>query len=111
MNTSENKIINKPATDPFDKLIFEQKVRIKSLFFEQELDIFLVVLTNGKVLNLKISDFAGLKNADITQLNHWELLGGGTAVSWEALNEDLSVKGFLKQAALNEVIYHFASVA
>lgn len=111
MTTSELEIADKPSTDPLDRLIFGQSLRIKRLFFDTELDSMLVLLTNGKVLNLKISGFPKLVNASPEQLTAYELEGGGVAVSWEALNEGLSLKGFIRQAALEEAIHHLAKVA
>ena len=70
----------------------------------------LVLLTNGRVLNLKLSGSARLKNATAEQLADYKLEDNGTAVSWESLDEDLSVRGFIKQAALEEAIYHLAKV-
>ncbi|MBC7571074.1 MAG: DUF2442 domain-containing protein [Spirosoma sp.] len=107
----ENDIVNKPAQDPLDKLIFEQGLGIKTLFFDTDLDLMLVLLTNGRVLNLKLSGFSRLKNATSEQLAKYELEDDGTAVSWPALDEDLSVRGFIKQAALEETLYHLARVA
>ena len=106
----ENDIVNKTAQDPLDKLIFEQGLRIKKLFFDTDLDLMLVLLTNGRVLNLKLSGFSRLKNAAPEQLAQYTLENNGTAVSWEALDEDLSVRGFIKQAALEETLYHLAKV-
>ncbi|GAB4018448.1 DUF2442 domain-containing protein [Spirosoma koreense] len=111
MTTSDNDIVDKPSKDPIDKLIFEQGLRIKKLFFDVDLDLILVLLTNGRVLNLKLSGFARLRNATVEQLANYELESNGIAVSWEALDEDLSVRGFIKQAALEETLYHLAKVA
>lgn len=103
-------IIDEPANDPLDKLIVEQGLRIKKLFFDTELDLMIALLTNGRVLSLKLSGFARLKNATAEQLAMYESEDNGTAVSWESLNEDLSVRGLIKQAALEETIYHLAKV-
>lgn len=108
--TSDNEIVDKSSKDPLDKLIFEQGLRIKKLFFDTELDLMIVLLTNGRVLNLKLSGFTRLKNATAEQLTTYKLEDNGTAVSWESLDEDLSVRGFIKQAALEETIYHLARV-
>lgn len=110
MDTSENEIVNKSSKDPLDRLIFEQDLGIKKLFFDRELDLILVLLTNGRVLNLKLSGFTRLRNATDSQLAAYELDDKGTAVSWELLDEDLSVRGFIKQAALEETLYHLAKV-
>lgn len=110
MTTSDNELVNKPSKDPLDRLIFEQGLRIKKLFFDTELDLMIVLLTNSRVLNLKLSGFARLSSATAEQLAMYELEDNGTAVSWESLDEDLSVRGFIKQAALEETIYHLAKV-
>lgn len=110
MLTSDNEIVDKPSKDPLDKLIFEQGLGIKRLFFDTELDLMLVLLTNSRVLNLKLSSFARLKNVTTEQLATYKLEDNGAAVSWESLDEDLSVRGFIKQAALEETLYHLAKV-
>lgn len=111
MDISEHDVIDKPSGDPIDRLIFEQGLRIKRLFFDVELDLMLVVMTNSNVLRLKLSGFIRLKNASPDQLSDYQLEGGGVAVSWEGLDEDLSIKGFIQQAALEETLYHLAKVA
>jgi hypothetical protein len=103
MNTS-NKISNKKATDPFDKLIFEYKLRAQQLTIYKELDIMIVVFNNGKLIKLRISDYPKLKKATKKQLNDWEFIGGGVGIRWKGLNEDLSIKGFIKTTALNNAI-------
>jgi len=110
MSTSDFELSTKPSTDPLDRLFFEQGLRIKRLFFDIELDRVLVLLTNGNVLNLKISGFPRLKAASPEQLDGHVLEGGGVAVIWESLDEDLSVKGFIRQAAM-EGVFHLAKVA
>jgi len=107
---SDAAIVREPVNDPLDKLIIEQGLRIKKLFFDTELDLIIVLLTNGRVLSLKLSGFARLKNATAEQLATYELEDDGTAVRWESLNEDLSVRGFIKQAAMEETLYHLAKV-
>ena len=111
MHTSDNSIVDKPSENPLDKLIFERGLRIKKLFFDVELGVMIVLLTNGRVLNLKLSGFARLKNATAEQLAEYELENNGVAVSWESLDEDLSVRGFIKQAALEETLHRLAKVA
>lgn len=102
MNGMKNldKIVNKRAKDPFDRLIFEQGVRVKDLRIYKDLDLMVVVLNMGKVLNIKISDYPLLKNATKKQLNEWSLISDGIGIRWEQLDEDLSVKGFIKSSAL-----------
>ena len=73
MTTSEDEIVDKPLKDPLDKLIFEQGLRIRKIFFDVEMDLMLVLLTNGRVLNLKLSGFPRLKNATPEQLAQYAL--------------------------------------
>ena len=101
MNTSNN---NKKSKNPFDKLIFEEGIRASKLMIDKELDLLLIILNNGKVLKLKLSDYSSLHNASTEDLNKWALTGGGVGVRWECLDVDLSIKGFIKQAALNNAL-------
>lgn len=93
MNTS-NKITNKRATDPLDQLIFEEGLRIKTLWFDQDLDLLVVLLNNKKIIQRPISDFSRLKNASKTQMNNYE--NDGIGIYWPDMDEDLSLRGFLK---------------
>ncbi len=93
MSTSNN-IINKRATDPLDRLIFEEGLRIKSIWFDQELDMIIVLLNNRKIIQRPISDFPRLKMATKTQLQNYE--SDGIGVHWPDIDEDLSLRGFLK---------------
>lgn len=104
MTTSENNIVNKPANDPIDQLILEKGLRVKELYFNVELDRMLVLLTTGNVLNMKLSSFERLRSATLQQLTNYELIANGVGISWEDLDEDLSLKGFIKQAALTDAV-------
>ncbi|WP_276500034.1 DUF2442 domain-containing protein [Terrimonas pollutisoli] len=103
MNIS-NKIQNKRSSDPFDILIFEKGLRIKNVMIDKDLDLMLVVLNNGFVVKEMLSDYPSLKNASIKNLNDWRLISGGIGISWKKVNEDLSLKGFLKNGALQETL-------
>lgn len=110
MAISDDKIVDKASKDPLDKLIFEQGLGIKKLFFDTDMDLMLVLLTNGRVLNLRLGSFPRLQHATAEQLAEYELDDNGASVSWASLDEDLSVRGFIKQAALEETLYHLAKV-
>jgi hypothetical protein len=103
MNTS-NKIQNKKSADPFDQLIFEKGLRIKTLVIDKELDLIAIFLNNGIIIKEAISNYQRLKNASSKNLGNWRLIAGGTGVAWEKLNEDLSLKGFIKNSALQEML-------
>jgi len=93
MNTSKEKIINKRATDPLDKLIYEEGLRIKKLWFDKELDLIVVLLNNRKLIQRPISDFTRLAKASSSQLENYE--NHGTGIHWPEIEEDLSLRGFL----------------
>ncbi len=98
MNTSKG---NKERFDPIDKMIFEGGLRIQKLFFDKELDLMLVVLNNKKVIKESISKFKLLKNASESELSKYEI--SRTGVHWPALDEDLSLRGFLKAAMISSL--------
>jgi hypothetical protein len=100
----EDKIVNIRAKDPLDILIFEKGLRIKSVFVDKESDLLILVLTNGKIIKSEISIFPQLKSAVQKQLNEYRLIGSGVGVHWEELDEDLSLKGFIKDAAIRNMI-------
>ena len=101
MNTSARH----KAKDPIDVLIFEKGLRIKNLVIDKELDLMVLILNTGKVLEGKISDYPKLKAASSDQLNSWKLISGGIGATWETLNEDLSMKGFIKAAAMKSILH------
>ncbi len=96
MRTSESKIVNKRASDPLDRLIFEDGLRIKDVYVNKELDILMVMLNNKRILRTSVSEFKMLKKASQKQLDNFKC--DGIAIHWPSLDEDLSLKGFLKNA-------------
>ncbi len=110
MNTSENNFENIRAKDPIDVLIFEKGLRIKNVIIDKELDLIGVVLNNGKILETKISQYPRLKNATSKELEEWQLINKGIGLRWENLDEDLSAKGFIHTAAINDMLEHLQVV-
>ena len=92
----------KPSTpyhanpDTIDQLIIENDLEIAGLNFYPQIDLMLIVLNNKKVLKESISKFKTLKGASKEQLEQYHI--SRTGVHWEALDEDLSLRGFLKTA-------------
>jgi hypothetical protein len=101
----EERIINKRATDPFDKLIFEKGLRIKQILADKALGTMLILLNNAKALQVPIRHFARLKNATQDDLNKWELSGNGIGIRWRNIDEDLSLKALIKESALISVLH------
>lgn len=98
MNTSADKIENKPATDPFDRLIFEGGLRIKTVWFDRDLDLIVVLLNNKKIIKQPLSNFKTLEKASLKQLLNFE--NDGIGIHWPEIDEDLSLRGFLKYELL-----------
>jgi hypothetical protein len=97
MSTSVNKF------DVIEKLIYEEGIRIDAVDLHPELDVMLVILNTKAVLRQKLSSYKLLKSADKTSLLKYELSANGTGIHWPLLNEDLSLKGFLRDELLNLV--------
>jgi hypothetical protein len=88
--------------DSLEQLIFINGLRIKGISFntiEQSMEI---VLNTPLVLTVPYKSIATLANATPEDLNHFELIGKGAGIHWPKLDEDLSLKGFLKDF-LNEL--------
>ena len=94
--------------DPIDNMVFEENLRIQKIFFDLELDLMLIVLNNKKVLKESISNYKLLKGATIGQLNQYQI--SRTGVHWEDLNEDLSLRGFLKSAMKSSISQNLHAV-
>lgn len=75
-------------------IINEEGLRMKSIWFNRDLDLIIVLLNNKKLLKRPISDFKRMANATEEQLNHFE--NDGIGIHWLELNEDSSLRGFLK---------------
>ncbi len=101
MNTSNIK-----AKNPIDILIFEKGLRIKKVIIDKDLDLLGIILNNGKIIESRISYFPALKDASEHDLEKWRLTGDGTGITWDKLDEDLSVKGFIEAAAINDMLEH-----
>ncbi len=85
--------------DAVDKMIFDEGLRIKSVHVDQELDLLLIILSNKKILRRSIGITTRLKNANEAQLKNFTI--SRTGIHWPELDEDLSLRGFLKEEMLN----------
>jgi hypothetical protein len=82
--------------DAIEHLIFTEGIRIQALDIHPELDVMTIYLNTKAVLTRPISSYKRLHGADPSQLFHYELIGEGVGVHWPTLDEDLSLKGFLR---------------
>lgn len=103
-NNIDNKIVNKRAKDPIDKLIFEKGLRITEIMANKQLKTIVILLNNGMVIKVPTDLYTSLKNATQEELNNWELISAGAGIRWKALNEDLSLRGLIKESAMNSLM-------
>jgi hypothetical protein len=63
----------------------------------------LVILNTRAILRQKVSSYKSLSKGSQSDLERFELIAGGKGRHWPALDEDLSLKGFLQQEIRNIV--------
>ena len=80
--------------DDLDQLMETENLKIQQVYFNKELDLILILLNTSRVLTRPISDFPRLAMATDAQLLNYEHDGYG--IHWLDLDEDLSLKGFLR---------------
>ena len=103
-NIQDDKIINKRTKDPIERLIFEKGLRATEIMVNKKLKTIVILLNNGIVIKVPTDLYSALKSATQEELNKWELVSGGTGIRWKALNEDLSLKGLIKESAMNSLL-------
>ncbi|HRH68656.1 MAG TPA: DUF2442 domain-containing protein [Flavobacteriales bacterium] len=95
---------NSVALDPIEAMILKEGLRIADVHPYKELDLLAIVLNSGNVLQARLSDFERLKKSSDGQLKKWRLIGGGMGINWDALDEDLSLRGFIKDSVQHEAL-------
>ena len=70
------------------------------MHFHIDLDLMLVVLNNKKVIRRAISTSPLLSQATIENLSNYRFIVNGVGILWPDVDEDLSLKGFLKEELL-----------
>jgi hypothetical protein len=105
MNTLKNSQKENNPKDPVDILIYEKGLRISVILPVKHLNLLVVVLNSGSVIKSRLSDFKLLQNASQEQLNKWELKNKGTGIRWNEFDEDLSLRGFITNNVMNNVLH------
>lgn len=82
--------------DAIEKMIYEDGIRIEAIDLHPELDVMLIVLNTKAVLRQQLSAHNRLKTLPKEELEKYEITGGGTGIYWPTADEDLSLKGFLR---------------
>ena len=89
--------------DTIERMIFEEKLRINELNIHPESDEIIVVLNTKVRLKISISHYKLLKDAPSTKLLNFELIANGTGIHWTDLDEDISLKGILRDELMRIV--------
>lgn len=89
--------------DSVEKIIFDDGLRILAIDVYKELDLMLIILNTSAILRQKISSYPNLKTASKEALNEYEIIADGIGIHWPSLDEDLSLKGFLRDELRNMV--------
>jgi len=90
--------------DTLELLIYQEGIRIKEIDVHPDMDMLLIILNTGRILQEKLSKYPRLRNAPAASLKNYEFIGSGTGIHWPELDEDLSLKGFLRDTIKNQVI-------
>lgn len=100
---------NRPTgPDPIEAVILKEGLRIADVHPYKELDLLAIVLNSGDLLQARLSDFERLRKASTAQLGEWRPIGGGIGIHWEALDEDLSLRGFIRDSVQREALRRLA---
>ena len=108
-NNKENKKINNKSIDPFDIIIFDKGIRIHNLYSDFEYKVMIVLLNTGKAFKFSYKKFPKLNKANQNELNNFRLIGGGVGIHWNIIDEDLSLKGIIKEAVQSEALHRLES--
>lgn len=92
MNISRNKY------DAIEKIIFDEGLSITNIEIKADMNKMLIFLNTNHILILPLSQYKKLKKASAKDLQKFELIANGTGIHWPKIDEDLSLKGFLKDA-------------
>lgn len=109
--TSAEPVVNLFPTDPIERAIFQQGLRIVDLHVSKELDLLVVMLNTRDVVKVPLSSSKLLGKASEKQLADWQIIGNGYGVHWPKLDEHLSLKGFLRDAMMGEFLQRWAPLA
>ena len=91
MSTSHNKY------DAIESIIFQEGLRIKSVNISPQNDKLFIQLNTNLTFVTPVKNYGGLKDAGSKRLRNYRLVGSGVGIHWPDLDEDLSLKGFLKE--------------
>jgi len=104
MKNGMNTLTNKDNKfDSIEKMIFSNNLRIKKLDIHPDLNIMNIILNTGFVIRTNLSSYPTLKKATRLKVLNYKIIGNGTGIHWPTLDEDLSLKVFLRDELLKVV--------
>ena len=106
--TSAEPVVNIFPSDTIERAIFEQGLRIVDVHPNKELDLLVVMLNTRDVVKVPLSGSKALAKASEKDLSDWQLIGNGYGVHWPAMDEHLSLKGFLRDAMMGEFLHRWS---
>ena len=65
-------------------------------------DTLMVELKDGRTVSVPVSWYPRLENATAAERKSWELIGSGTGIHWDSIDEDVSVEALLAGKPSNE---------
>jgi hypothetical protein len=84
--------------DTIDKLM-NDGLQVKSVYFDKDLDLMLIVLSNKQIIERTISITNRLHSATIKQLMMYTVSQAG--IHWPDIGENLSLRKLLKEEIVN----------
>jgi hypothetical protein len=89
--------------DPIDSIIQNGGIRIKHVDVRKDMNLLFVQLNNDLVLGISLINYPLLKKAKAKDILNFKINAGGTGIHWPTLDEDLSLRGFLKDTLVRIV--------
>ncbi len=99
LQTSDEQVL--VYDDPVDELIAEEGLTIARFVHFRELDLFLLILSNRRVISRLLSEYSALGQASDAQLVNHTITEVG--IHWPAIDLDLSLRGFLQEEAMRSL--------
>jgi len=91
MNVLSDIEIKNAKKNRLPKQLFAQEIA-----FDHDRELMTVKLKNSYNMVFSLDEFPRLKKATSQQRENWEFIAGGVGIHWEDIDEDLSVKGFIR---------------
>lgn len=92
--------------DSIEALIFDENIRIRAVDILAGVDLLVIILNSGTALQYALSNHRSLSSASPMHLACYQLAGGGTGIHWPALDEDLSLKGILRETQKSQITHN-----